>query len=175
MDTGALANASAKISSVKQLRFTRWLICVQCKNSRSPSVCLSLWRDRIPKERRMRVDTMPKKKKRERMLAVFQNTVILVDSPQRKALISKLKEKRGVSGEAKYSSLANTRPAIQKEEEINVLLSTATCTIPQHREQNIFSGQLEERKMKSCCSFRANVAHHASCQSLKWSNFLTAH
>lgn len=76
MDIGALTNASAKISSVKPLTFTQWLICAPDKNSRSPSVCrASLWRDGIAKKRWMRVDIMPKKK-RERTLAVFQNTVI---------------------------------------------------------------------------------------------------
>lgn len=55
MDTGALTNASAKISSVKPLRFTQWLICAPCKNSRSPSVCrVSPWRDGIAKKRRMK-------------------------------------------------------------------------------------------------------------------------
>lgn len=69
MDIGALTNASAKISSAKPLTFTQWLICAPDKNSRSPSVCrASLWRDGIAKKRRMRVDTMPKKKERECLL-----------------------------------------------------------------------------------------------------------
>lgn len=74
MDIGALTNASAKISSLKPLTFTQQLICAPYKNSHSRSVCRSsLLRDRIANKRRIRVDTMIKKK---RMFTVFHNIVI---------------------------------------------------------------------------------------------------
>lgn len=38
MDTGALTNASAKISSLKLLTFTQQLICAPYKNSHSQPV-----------------------------------------------------------------------------------------------------------------------------------------
>lgn len=85
MDTGALTNASAKISSVKALRFTQWLICAPFKISRSPSVCrtsFQKWNCKKKKdEGRYSAKKKPKKKnktKRENVCCVSKYSNQLV-------------------------------------------------------------------------------------------------
>lgn len=63
MDTGALTNASAKISSLKPLTFTQQLLRAPYQNSHSQAVRYSsLPRDRTANTRRIRVDLMTKTK-----------------------------------------------------------------------------------------------------------------